>query len=312
VSLLARYEQACTLVGCAAISAENQRSQLYTQALDVLEMVTAVRDFRTWASTDPSFAELHDIDKIEKTLHPTVAVGVKPEAVEVEVLAPCATKGALAAEYTGPVASALDIVDRFKSLTGKPCPADFLALSPFTEHRAAIEERGIHSAAALRDKAATLVSELGITNDVAARWREVADLYTWLRGVPSRVPPASDQTTDTTKQDRITTALVFLLMKTNLDSLPALQQELQSEGGSSGHSQFRARLIDCARPWAVAVPGEQVIDRWQEELNRCSHTGREPAKSAQAQSTTLPVGYLRAALRRSRVRFLALIPGSGN
>jgi hypothetical protein len=267
ITLLARYEQACTLVGCAAISAENQRSQLYTQALDVLEMVTAVRDFRTWASTDPSFTELHDIDKIEKTLHPTITVGGKPQAVE--VLAPCATKGAPAAEYAGPVASAPDIVDRFKSLTGKPCPADFLALSPFTKHREAIEEHGIHSATALRDKATALVSKLGITNDVAARWQEVADLYTWLRGVP----PASGHATDTAKQDRITTALVFLLMKTNLDSLPALQQELQRERGS-GHGQFRARLIDCARPWAVVVPREQVIDRWQEKLNRCSGTHR--------------------------------------
>jgi hypothetical protein len=294
VTLLARYERACTLVGCAAISAGDKQSQLYAQALDVLEMVAAVRDFRTWASTDPSFAELHDIDKIERTLHPTVAADGKL----VEVLAPCTTKGALSAEYAGPVASAPDIVCRFKSLTGKPCPADFLALSPFTEHRAAIEERGIHSAAALRDKAATLVSELGITNDVAARWREVADLYVWLQGVP----PASGQATDPAKQDRITTALVFLLMKTNLDSLPALQQELQRERGS-GHGQFRASLIDYARPWAVVVPGEQVIDRWQQELNRCSDTHREPAKPAQTQLTTLPLGYLRVALRRSLFRF---------
>ncbi len=101
VTLLARYEQACTLVGCAAISAEDQRSRLYTQALDVLEMVTAVRDFRTWASTDPSFAELHDIDKIEKTLHLTVAARGKPEAVE--VLAPCATKGAPASPQPFPI-----------------------------------------------------------------------------------------------------------------------------------------------------------------------------------------------------------------
>ena len=233
VTLLARYEQACTLVGCAAISAENQRSRLYTRALDVLEMVTAVRDFRTWASTDPSFAELHDIDKIEKILHPTVAARGKPEAVK--VLAPCATKGAPAAEYVGPVASALDIVARFKRLTGKLCPADFLALSPFTEHRAAIEERGIHSAATLRDKAATLVSELGITNDVAARWREVADLYTWLRGVP----PASDQATDTAKQDRITTALVFLLMKTNLDSSRPFSKNCSGNGAAGTASSVR-------------------------------------------------------------------------
>ena len=256
ITLLARYEQACTLVGCAAISAENQRSQLYTQALHVLEMVTAVRDFRTVARTDPSFGELHDIEKIEKVLCSTSAVGGEPEIVK--VLAPCATKEALADKYASPLAAAPDIVYLFKSLTGDPCPADFLALPVFTEHRAAIEERGIHNAAALRQKAAMLASELSITNDVVARWLEVADLYTRLR----TVPPACDPANDAAKRDTITTALVFLLMKANLDSLPALRQEL-----SNGLGQFRTRLIDCARPWAVVVPGEQDIRCWQEEPN---------------------------------------------
>jgi hypothetical protein len=268
VTLLARYQQACTLVGCAAISAGEQGRQLYTQALHVLEMVAAVPYFRTWARIDPSFAELHDIDKVEKALHPTAAAGGKPETVE--VLAPCATKEALAAEYPSPLESAYDIVHLFKSLTGDPIPADFLALPPFTKHRAAIEERGIHSAAALGEKATTLVSELGITADVADRWLKVADLYTWLQGVP----PASDKTTDMAKRDRITTALVFLLMKANLDSVPALRHELQQERGN-GHGQFRAGLIDCARPWAVVVPGEEVIDHWQEELDGCSGTHTE-------------------------------------
>jgi len=281
ITLLARYGQACTLVGCAAISAENQRSRLYTQALDVLEMVTAVRDFRTVARTDPSFAELHDIDKIEKVLCSTSALGGKPETVK--VLAPCATKEALADKYASPLASAPDIVDRFKSLTGDPCPADFLALSLFTKHRAAIEERGIHNAATLRQKAAPLASELSITNDVVARWLEVADLYTWLR----TVPPASDPANDAAKRDTITTALVFLLMKVSLDSLPALRQELQEEP-STGLGQFRARLIDCARNWAIVVPGEQDIRCWQEELNGWSDTHGKPAERAPAPSTTLP------------------------
>jgi hypothetical protein len=260
ITLLARYEQACTLVGCAAISAENQRSQLYTQALHVLEMVTAVRDFRTVARTDPSFAELHDIDKIEKVLCSTSAVGCKPETVK--VLAPCATKEALDDRYASPLASAPDIVDRFKGLTGDPCPADFLALPLFTEHRAAIEKRGIHNAAALRQKAATLASGLSITNDVVARWLEVADLYIWLQ----TVSPACDPANDEAKRDTITTALVFLLMKANLDSVPALRQELREEL-SNGLGQLRTRLIDCARPWAVAVPGKQDIRCWQEEPN---------------------------------------------
>lgn len=273
ITLLARYEQACTLVGCAAISAENQRSQLYTQALHVLEMVTAVRDFRTDARTDPSFAELHDIDKIEKVLCSTSAVGGEPEAVK--VLAPCATKEALADKYASPLASAPDIVGRFKSLTGDRCPADFLELSLFTEHRAAIEERGIHSAAALRQKAATLASELSITNDVVARWLDVTDLYTWLR----TVPPASDPANDAAKRDTITTALVFLLMKVNLDSLPALRQELREEL-SNGLGQFRARLIDRARPWAVVVPGEQDIRCWRKKNSTAAQTLTENLLSA--------------------------------
>ena len=301
MTLLARYEQACTLVGYAAMSAGRRQSCLYNQALDELEMVMAVPGFRTWARSDPSLAELHDIDTIRKALCRSTDTAAEADCEPKAAGPPAvsATRRALAAEYaSGPLTSASDIVDRFKRLTGDPCPADFLALPPFAGHRAAIEERGIHSADELSQKAPALVSELGITDGVAARWREVADLYTWLR----RVPPASDQVTDTAKQDRITTALVFLLMKTNLDSLPALQQELQRERGG-GHGQFRARLIDCARPWAVVVPGEQAIDRWPEELNRCSGTHREPAKSAQTQSTTLPVGYLRVALRRSRFRF---------
>jgi hypothetical protein len=255
ITLLARYEQACTLVGCAAISAKNQRSQLYTQALQELEIVTAIRYFRIMARTDPSFAELHDIDKIKKILCPTSAVAGKPETVK--ILAPRATKEALADKYASPLKSALDIVDQFKRLTGDPCPTDFLALSLFTEHRTAIEERGIRNAAALRQKAATLASVTSITNDIVTQWLEVADLYNWLR----TVPPASDPANDTAKQDTITTALVFLLMKVNLDSLPALRQEL-----SNGLGQFRARLIDCARPWAVVVPGKQDIRCWQEEL----------------------------------------------
>jgi hypothetical protein len=87
-------------------------------------------------------------------------------------------------------------------------------------------------------------------------------LYTWLR----TVPPACHEANDAAKRDTIITALVFLLMKANLDSLPALRQELREEL-SNGLGQFRTRLIDCARPWAVVVPGEQDIRCWQEEPN---------------------------------------------
>src|SRR5204862_7826047 len=121
-------------------------------------------------------AELHDIDTITNILRPATAADGKPEAAEVPTAS--AAMRALAAECaSGPLVSAFDIVYRFKSLIGDPCPADFLALSPFAGYRAAIEERGIHSVAELGQKAATEIgTELGITDGVAARWLEVAGL----------------------------------------------------------------------------------------------------------------------------------------
>ena len=275
MTLPARYEHACTLIGCAAIPAGPPQPCLYTQALDELEMATAVPENRIWARSDPSLADLHDIDKVRKALSssagPAAQADVKPEAVEVP--AASATMVALAAECaSGPPLSASDIVDRFKRLTGDQCPADFLALSLFARHREAIEERGILSAAELgQTSAKTLVAELGITAGVAARWLEVAHLYTWLR----RLPPASDQAEDTAKGDRTATALTFLLMEAKLDSVAALKQEL-------GHplDQFRAKLLDCARPWAVVVPGTPEICCWQRQLYTDQALTGKPAKSA--------------------------------
>jgi hypothetical protein len=286
MTLLARYQRACTLVGCAAISAKRRRSYLYTQALDELKMVTAVPEYRTWARTDPSFAELHDVDRIENVLcrtdtddgkRSTATDDCEPEVAKVSL--PSATMRALAAEYiSGPPLFASDIADRFKGMTGDPCPADFLALPPFAGYRTAIEERGIHSAADLSRTAAELnhrtvatpVSELNITSDVAARWLNLADLYTWLRGVR----PASRQAEDTAGRDKITTGLVFLLMKANLDSIDVLRQKLQEERGNR-FGQFRASLIDCARPWAVVVPGTQDICCWLESLKKLPPRSRE-------------------------------------
>jgi hypothetical protein len=283
MTLLARYQQACMLVGCAAISAGRCQSYLYTQALDDLQMVTSVPEYRTWARTDPSLAELHDVDRINSVLGPTDTDDCKcsddcmPEAAQVPL--PSATMKALAAEYvSGPPLSASGIAGRFKGMTGDSCPADFLALPPFDGYRAAIEARGIHGAADLSRKAAelnhrtvaTLVSELNITGDVAARWLKLADLYTWLR----EVPPASPRAEDTADRDKITTALVFLLMKANLDSPEALRQKLQEEGDDK-FGQFRASLIDCARPWAVVVPGTQDIACWLESLKELHRRSQE-------------------------------------
>jgi hypothetical protein len=278
VTLQARYQRVCLLVGCAALSAGQQQLDRYTEALDELEMVTAVKYFRSWARVDPSLAELHDVDTMTKLLlSPAAGANGEPDAADVAEM------------------KAADYVGRFKRLTGKRCPADFLALSPFAKCRAEIEKRGIHSAADLgQEEAATLVSELGITNGVADRWLEVARLYTWLR----EVPPASGPAVGAPDPDTITTALVFLLMKASVDSVPALRRELQD--GGSGLGQFRARLLYCSQSWAVFVPAGNDISRWQEKLT-CSDAHPEP-DSAHTGSTALPHGNSRSALRLNWLR----------
>jgi hypothetical protein len=284
MTLLSRYEHACTLIGEAAIPSGPPQPKLYNQALDELQMVAAVQYYRTWARSDPSLADLHDIDKIKSTLNrvasPAHRADGKPETAQEQGAS--LTRSALEAEdASGPPQGASDIVDRFKRLIGDPAPADFLALSPFAGHQDAMAERGIHGAVELdQTSAATLVSELGITPGVADRWREVAYLYTWLRGVP----PTSAHPNDAAKRDEITTALVFLLMEAKLDSVPALKREL-----GNGLDQLHARLLDCARPWAVAAPGRREISCWQQEFKRPQVRARKPATSARTRSAKLPV-----------------------
>jgi hypothetical protein len=228
---------------------------------------------------DPSLAELRDIDTMTELLRrPATATGANGEPNPADVAA------MKAAEYVG----------RFKGLTGEPCPAGFLKLAPFAARRADIEERGIHSAADLgRTTAATLVSELGITGGVAARWRQLAQLYTWLR----EVPPAND----VADPDTVTTALVFLLMAANVDSVAALKWELQRDRGN-GVGQFRARLLDSAQPWAVVVPAGNDIRCWHQELARCSGAHREP-EPAHTRLTASSHGNSGGAFRRIRLRF---------
>jgi hypothetical protein len=279
MTLLARYEKVCLLVGCAALATGQQQLDRYTEALDELEMVTAVEYYRTWARADPSLVELRDIDTITKLLRPAAGANGQPDAAE--------AARTQAAKYVG----------RFKRLTGKPCPADFLALAPFAKHCKEIEERGIHSAADLGQKtAATLVSELRITSGVANRWLELARLYTWLRGVP----PASGRASDAADRDTITTALVFLLMGANVDSVPALKWELQRDRGN-GVGQFRARLLDSAQPWAIVVPARNDIRCWQQELTCCSGDHRK-SELAHTGSTALLDGNSRGVLRRNLFR----------
>jgi hypothetical protein len=279
MTLLARYQKVCLLVGRAALLAGQQQLDRYAEALDELEMVTAVKYFRSWARADPSLTELHDVDTMTKLLlTPAAGAHGEPNAPDVAAMK--------AAEYVG----------RFKRLTGEPCPADFLALAPFAKCRPEIEKRGIHTAADLgQEAAATLVSELGITNGVAKRWLGVARLYTWLR----EVPPASGLANDAADPDTITTALVFLLMQANLDSVPALRRELWQDGGSA-LGQFRTRLLDRAQSWAIVVPAGDDISYWQQELT-CSDAHPEPG-SAHTGSMALPHGNSRGAVRLSWLR----------
>ena len=82
-----------------------------------------------WARSDPSLAELHDVDLVRQA---------------------CCTAGEAAEEQAETAAKAFEIVARFKDLVGEPVPADFLSLSPFAAYRDALALRGIHDAAGLR------------------------------------------------------------------------------------------------------------------------------------------------------------------
>lgn len=294
MTLLARYDRACARVGWAAIPAEPQQSCFYDKALNDLEM--AFPDYRTWARSDPSLADLQDIDQIRKIL----AKGSKPAAdVDRESKAAGAHEAGAArptpaADSAGVHAvTARQVVDRFKRLTGDPCPADFLALPPFAAHRAVLEERGIHDAAQLgQTPARTLVSELGITGAVAARWLDLADLYERLL----RVPPTSRLAADPAEQERITTALVFLLGEAKLDSVAAVHREL--EGGAD---PFRAKLLDCARPWAVVAPGKDEISCWRREFKKAARLRprRKSRKVGTCGSFDGAAGYGRSHLRKN-------------
>jgi hypothetical protein len=230
MTLLARYEHACSLVGRAASSTwrpQSERLDLYKQALDELEMATAAPSLRAWARADPSLADIHDIDWIRMASTPGQRVDT---------------------------AEAFRLVDRFKRMVGDPIPADFLDLSPFAGKREDIEQRGIHTAAQLsRVSAATLVTELCITSGVASRCLEVADLYKRLLNVP----PASNLGAATANHEAMTTALVFLLLEIDLDSVARVRAALDQP------AQLRKDLLDQARAWAVVAPGQQEVSSWQ-------------------------------------------------
>jgi hypothetical protein len=187
MTLLARYENACALTrGRAKTGAA--KAEEYFAALDELEIAVADPGMLKWARSDPSLAELHDVDQVGQACsgaQETPGAQVPPDP--------------------------FTIVARFKDLVGDPVPAEFLSLSPFAAYRDALALRGIHDAARLRRaQGRELCSELGITRGEVARWREVTDLY---RMVCACRPPGGNGAT----------GAVFLLLEENLDSIAAVR-----------------------------------------------------------------------------------------
>jgi hypothetical protein len=231
MTLLARYENACALTrGREKHGAA--KAEEYDEALAELEVAVADPVMLMWARSDPSLAELHDIDQVKQA---------------------CSGTGETAAQQAETAAKAFKIVARFKELVGDQVPADFLSLSPFAAYRDALALRGIHGAARLQQtRGRELRSELSITPGVLARWREVTDLYQMAGACP---PPDGNGAT----------GAVFLLLEANLDSMAAVSSALSSP------AQLRHDLLDKARKWAVAAPGEEEIGTWGRHLGVPPH-----------------------------------------
>jgi len=232
MTLLARYELACALTRDRATQGTAKAGE-YRKALDELEIAVADPAIMMMARTDPSLAELHDVDQVTRAC--------------------AAPNGAPRPENTA--AEAFDVAARFKDLVGAHAPEDFLSLSPFAAHRDALALRGIHDAAGLRrTPARRLRSELSITPGEVARWRQVTKLYRMAGGCQA----ASGN------GNRATEA-VFLLLQADLDSVAAVSRALTSPG------QLRQDLLGLARNWAVVAPGEEEIGAWGRHLGVPRH-----------------------------------------
>jgi hypothetical protein len=233
MTLLARYENACALTRSREKKGA-EKAEEYKEALAELEIAVADPVMLMWARADPSLAELHDFDQVRRA---------------------CSAAQETPAQQAETAADAFKIAARFKVLVGDPVPADFLSLSPFAAHRDALALRGIHDAAQLRRTSAReLGSEMGITRGVAARWREVTDLY---RMAGAYRPPGGN--------GNGATEAVFLLLRADLDSVSAVSSALTSP------ARLREDLLGLARDWAVIAPGEQEIGTWGEHLGVRQH-----------------------------------------
>ena len=249
ISLLARYENACALT---RLCVGTKTAEEYEAALDQLEIAVAEPSQRIWARTDPSLAELHDMDVIASTLAGQVEnsqdfafpvgrdAGQKPKAAD---------------EYT---ARAYQITARFKGLIGEAVPSDFLALSPFVAYRDALGLRGVHNANQLsRIKVSELVSELGITLGEATRWLVLTQLHQRL----AEAPPMPGQVNDHAGRDQRATKLIYLLLARNLDSVATMRRALRD-------SRLKENLLSEARPWAVVAPGSAEVGTWAKPRRR--------------------------------------------
>jgi hypothetical protein len=203
---------------------------------------------RIWAQTDPSLAELHDVDVIASTLAGRVNYsqnGAHPASGCDDEQEPT-----VADEY---IVKARQITTRFKELIGEEVPSDFLALPPFAPNRDKLGRRGVHDAVQLgRVKGGDLVSELGITQGEAARWLRLSELHLRL----TEVPPVPGQAPDHAGRDQRATKLMSLLLMRNLDSVETMRQAL-------GDTHLRENLLSEARPWAVVAPGSAEVGTWK-------------------------------------------------
>jgi len=228
MTLLARYEHACVLTR-GRQKQGTDKAEEYGEAVAELAIAVADPAILMMARTDPSLAELHDVDQVRQA---------------------CAAPNGTRRQREDAAANAFEVAARFKDLVGEPVPADFLSLSPFAAYRDALALRGIHDAARLwRTPGPRLRSELSITRGEVARWREVTSLHR----MAGAYPAASGN------GNRATQA-VFLLLKADLDSVSAVRSALTSP------EQLRKNLRGLAEGWAVVAPGEDEIGAWGRHL----------------------------------------------
>ena len=239
VNLLTRYEHACGLV--PRIPGESDQERRYSEALNELEAAVVQPAARTWARSDPSFASLHDVDKIMERLGGAGQAGV-----------------------------AARVAERFKLLIGEPVPPDFLALAPLAGHRDALERCGIHTATDLsRTPGADLIADLGIVAGEAVRLLELAHLHRQVQGVTTDLAGAQAPA----KREQRVASLLYLLLRANLDTATAVRDAARSSA-----DDLKKALIDLARPWAVAAPGWDEISRWRDFFLLLPPAGSLPAE----------------------------------